>query len=131
MQTQTTESITGQIRQCNDAFEAAFVQQDSASVAALYTPDALLLPPGYAEFKGIQAVRDFWRGAMEMGVARIRLTTVEAEEHGDTATEIGNFVISSATGDTIDQGKYLVIWKRKDGRWYLHRDIWNSSQSAV
>ncbi|GAB3170309.1 YybH family protein [Telluribacter humicola] len=128
MQTQTTQSITGQIRRCNDAFEAAFTQQDSTSLAALYTPDASLLPPGAGEQKGPQAIRDFWMGAMQMGIAKARLTTIEAEELGDTATEIGNYELSSATGDAIDQGKYLVIWKRQGDRWLLHRDIWNSNK---
>ncbi|HEV7346818.1 YybH family protein [Telluribacter sp.] len=130
MQTQTTESIIGQIRRCNDAFEAAFTRQDSEALAELYTNEGSLLPPGAGELKGKQAIRDFWQGAMQLGVAKARLTTGEAEEHGDTATEIGNFVLSSATGDQIDHGKYLVIWKRQNDRWYLHRDIWNSSQSA-
>lgn len=128
MQTQTTESITRQIRQCNDAFEAAFAQQDSNRLVQLYTNDASLLPPGAGEQKGTQAIRDFWMGAMQMGVAQAKLTTTEAEEHGDTATEIGNFVLSSSTGELIDQGKYLVIWKRQGDRWLLHRDIWNSNQ---
>lgn len=99
-------------------------------MAELYTNEGSLLPPGAGELKGKQAIRDFWQGAMQLGVAKARLTTGEAEEHGDTATEIGNFVLSSATGDQIDHGKYLVIWKRQNDRWYLHRDIWNSSQSA-
>jgi hypothetical protein len=27
----------------------------------------------------------------------------------------------------IDEGKYVVVWKRVGGQWKLHRDIWTSS----
>jgi ketosteroid isomerase-like protein len=30
--------------------------------------------------------------------------------------------------DTTSQGRYVVVWKRVDGRWLLHRDTWNSSE---
>jgi uncharacterized protein (TIGR02246 family) len=129
MQAQTSESITNQLRQCNDTFEAAFARQDSAGLARLYTPGGSLLPPGTGELKGQEAIRNFWQGAMDMGVAKAKLTTVEAEEHGDTAIETGQYVLSSTSGDTLDHGKYLVVWKHQGERWYLHRDIWNTSQS--
>ncbi len=130
MQTQTSESIADQIRQCNDAFEAAFAQQDSATIADLYTEEADLLPPGADKLTGREAIANFWQGAMQMGVAKATLTTDEAEDLGDTTIETGNFSLYSATGDSLDQGKYLVIWKQRNDQWFLHKDIWNSSQSA-
>ena len=30
----------------------------------------------------------------------------------------------------MDQGKYVVIFKQVEGRWKLHRDIWNTSLPA-
>jgi ketosteroid isomerase-like protein len=33
-------------------------------------------------------------------------------------------------GQVIDNGKYVVLWRREAGQWKLHRDIWNSSQPA-
>ena len=37
-------------------------------------------------------------------------------------------LVNSATGSTVDQGKYIQIWKRSpQGYWELHRDMWNSS----
>jgi ketosteroid isomerase-like protein len=53
------------------------------------------------------------------------LEIVEAEDHGDTAVEIGRYTLSGG-GQVMDRGKYLVIWKQKDGQWQLHRDIWNT-----
>lgn len=129
MQTQLTQSIVQQLRVCNDAFEAAFPNKDSAGLAALYTPDGVLLPPGASELSGTEAIQQFWQGAMNMGVAGAKLTTVAAKEFGDTAIEQGQFVLSGADGSQLDHGKYVVIWKRQNGQWHLHQDIWNSSQN--
>lgn len=129
MQTQLTHTIEQQLRACNDAFEAAFPNKDSAGLAALYTPDGILLPPGSPELSGTEAIQQFWQGAMNMGIAGAKLTTVVAEELGDTAIERGQLVLSGADGSQLDHGKYVVIWKRMDNQWHLHQDIWNSSQN--
>ena len=47
--------------------------------------------------------------------------------HGDTAIEVGKFTLQGEGGQTVDEGKYLVVWKQADGQWKLHRDIFNSS----
>ena len=31
--------------------------------------------------------------------------------------------------DQVDEAKYIVLWKKEDGRWKLHRDIFNSNLS--
>ena len=127
---ETQSSITEQIRRCNDAFEAAFARQDSAAMARLYTEEAVLLPPGADTQKGPTAIQNFWQGAMQLGVAKATLTTAEAEDLGDTVIEVGHYTLYSAADDLLDQGKYLVVWKRQKGQWFLHQDIWNTSQSA-
>jgi ketosteroid isomerase-like protein len=30
-----------------------------------------------------------------------------------------------ADGNVVGEGRYIVIWKRTDAGWKLHRDIWN------
>ena len=65
-----------------------------------------------------------------MGIKTARLDTVEAEEYGETAIEIGKYTLSGEAGKVMDRGKYVVIWKQEGGQWKLHRDIWNSSLSA-
>tara|TARA_B100000959_G_scaffold285684_1_gene361281 strand:- start:4739 stop:4918 length:180 start_codon:yes stop_codon:yes gene_type:complete len=55
------------------------------------------------------------------------LETIEADGHGDKIIEVGKFTLEGAEGQTIDHGKYIVIWKNEDGQWKVHRDIINSS----
>jgi ketosteroid isomerase-like protein len=58
--------------------------------------------------------------------AKAALKIVETEKHGDTAIEIGLYELSSG-GQTLDKGKYVAIWKKVEGEWKMHRDIWNSN----
>jgi len=43
---------------------------------------------------------------------------------------VGTFTLKGKGGQELDAGKYIVIWKREDGQWKLHRDIFNSSLPA-
>jgi ketosteroid isomerase-like protein len=52
------------------------------------------------------------------------------EAHGDMAYEVGKLTLKGEDGTVLDSGKYVVIWKRENGQWRLHRDIWNTSMPA-
>jgi ketosteroid isomerase-like protein len=66
---------------------------------------------------------------LDAGVKDISLTTLEVEEAGNSAVEVG--VISATAPGEGDvrvtlTGKYIVVWRRDaGGNWRLHRDIWN------
>lgn len=109
------------------AFESNFNQHNAEGMARLYTEDGQLLPPGSDVVSGRDDIAAFWQQIFEMGVANAQLDTVEVEDHGETAIEVGQFTLSAADDQTIDHGTFVVIWKNVDGEWKLHRDIWNSN----
>lgn len=118
------------IRTQNSAFGEAFDRGDGAGLAALYTDDAQLLPPGGEPITGTEAIGSFWQGVMDSGVQGAQLETTELFGGGDTATEVGRYTLTGADGQTLDQGKYIVVWKNDDGQWKLHRDMWSSNAAA-
>ena len=120
-----------EIEAANKHFITAFSQGDAAALAALYTTDGQLLPPNSDFVTGPNAIKTFWQGVMDMGIKEATLETVEAEAHGETATEIGKYTMLVEGGQVADSGKYIVTWKNEQGTWKLHRDIWNSSQPAA
>lgn len=115
------------IAAANEAFVAAFQAGDAAGLAALYTPTGQLLPPNVDTMAGQAAIQAFWQGAMDMGIRSAQLEIAEVEGHGDTAIEVSNYTLCGEDGQVLDQGKYIVVWKRDGGQWKLHRDIFNSS----
>ena len=111
----------------NETFVAAVNRGDAAKMADVYTEKASLLPPNSDFVSGRSLIRGFWQGVLNMGIKGANLKTVELEEHGDSAYEVGKYALLDAKGQTLDAGKYVVIWKREQGQWKWHRDIWNSS----
>lgn len=117
----------------NRKFSDAFLRGDAAAIAALYTDDARLLPPAAPPMRGKEAIENFWRGAMGMGIKEAWLETVDVETGGELACETGQFtlVMETDAGERAEQtGKYVVVWKRAGAEWKLHVDIWNTNAPA-
>ena len=123
-------NIRGVIEEGNQQWSMAFSTGDSAALAAMYTPNAQLFPMHREIVSGIEAIQQFWQGVMASGVKGATLTTLEVDEHGDTAYEVGKYELRGEGHKVLDHGKYVVVWKRAQGQWRLHRDIWNSNLPA-
>lgn len=118
------------IEAANVQWMAKFSQGDSAGLAALYTANGQLFPTHSDMVSGTQAIAQFWQGAIHAGIKQAKLVTVEVEGHGETAYEVGTYTLMGDGDKVLDSGKYVVVWKRQNGQWKLHRDIWNTNQPA-
>jgi len=125
-----SENVRDAIAAANETFMALFGAGDAAGVAALYTASGQLLPPNAGFMVGREAIQAFWQGAMDMGIATAKIETLEVEGHGDTAIEVSTYTLHAQDGTELDAGKFIVVWKRVEGEWKLHRDIFNSSKPA-
>ena len=61
-----------------------------------------------------------------MDVKSAKLLTIDAEVLDDTVIEIGRAELATAHHTSPTVVKYVVIWKREDGAWKWHVDIWNA-----
>jgi uncharacterized protein (TIGR02246 family) len=121
------DDIRSEIEAANKMFEAAVSRSDGTGVAALYTDNGQLLPAQSDFVTGTEAIGQFWQAAFDSGVKGVSLVTVEVENHGNTAYEVGKLEILDADGKVLDHAKYVVIWKKEGTSWKLHRDIWTTS----
>ena len=114
------------IQKLNDEWAAAFNKGDAGAVAALYTADAYVLPPGAPMVKGRADIQKFWAGAMQHH-GDIKLTTLDVKPLGpDAPREIGTAILRTKGANPQDEAlKYAVVWQREDGQWKLLQDIWN------
>ena len=122
------------ILEVNQQFMDAIAAGDGEAVGELYTEDATLFAPGLDPFIGRDAIAEFFQGAINAGVTRAVLATDELSifnvpKFGKSAYEVGNYqLLAGENGDIlVDEGPYIVIWKKVFGHWMLHRDIFNSS----
>src|ERR1044071_595237 len=119
--------VRGEIDARNKELGAAFAKGDAAGVAAMYSSSAQAFPPNGPTLSGHEAIQKAWQGFVDAGFKGIELTSTEVEAYGDHADEEGTYRVIGKDGQTADVGKYIVIWKKENNQWVLHRDIWNSN----
>jgi ketosteroid isomerase-like protein len=108
----------------------AFAQRDSKAVGLLYTEDAKLMPPNEPPALGREAITKTWEGMFQLPIPILRIQADEIHGTGDVITEEGRYALVGADSQTVEAGKYLVIWKKTEAGWRAHRDIWNSDAPA-
>ncbi len=118
-----------EIEAANKEFMALFAATDSIGMANLYTQDAKLMMNGAPAVSGRASIQSALSGIMNSGISSIDLRTIGVWGTENLITEEGE--LSLFVGDTeADQGKYMVLWKKDDGKWKLFRDIFNSNLPA-
>jgi uncharacterized protein (TIGR02246 family) len=128
-----TSTVRQEIEQRNREFEGAFSLGDMNAVAALYTPEAVVMPPDAGIISGRPGIAEFWAAARAGGIRSVSLQIHDVQEAGETAYEIGTATLDmqpasgAATTATV---KYVVVWKHDAEGWRLAVDIWNSMAAA-
>lgn len=118
-------TISGATQLWADAFNSG----NAAAIAAMMSADARLFPPNGDMVEGHDAIQAFWQAFIDLGV-KGALEMTELEVGGEMAYKTGTFQILDLEGNEIDHGKFLEVWRRIDGTWQFHRDMWNSSVPA-
>ena len=115
----------GDIQALNDAFSAAAHSGDSAAMAALYAPDAMMLPPDNSVVSG-PAIGPYL-ARLEKGAANLKLTTTDVVRLSpDFIREVGVASFDTLGDKPVNiKGTYVVVWKRVGGTWKLWTDIFH------
>lgn len=119
------------IEAVNQELEAAMAAGSASRLTAIYTAKGQLLPPNTPIIQGHDNIHAYWEAVVDQGIGEAELETIELDELGETAIEIGLFVMKTTEGSIADTGKYLIVWKKEQGTWKYHRDIWSSSNAAL
>jgi uncharacterized protein (TIGR02246 family) len=119
------------IRRANADFAAnARAGNAETLVNNFYEPDAVVMAPNYPPLRGRNAIQQFWTGFLATGSVDLALTSSNVTQpSSDVAIETGRYDLSlrPASGQAIkDTGKYMVLWKKSNGRWWASDDIFNS-----
>ena len=118
------------VRAGSRAWLDAVQRGDWHAVAALYTNDAVVMPPGAPEVIGREAIEAFFRSFPQ--VVACTTEDLDVETRGDLAFVRGRYTMTMRIegSDVTDAGKYLEVRKRQpDGRWLLFRDAFSSNAS--
>jgi ketosteroid isomerase-like protein len=112
-------------------FTGALEKGDAAEAARSFTADARLSVPGIGGvLDGRQAIEKFWQGALAGGMKSLTLTLRDLEGRGDLRIETGTYAAFGANHSELGHGEYLLVWKREDGTWKIHRDYGHPTGAA-
>src|SRR5260370_1204464 len=109
----------------------------AASLAALAAcaKTAPQAPDTAADETAARAVNIAWYKAYNAGdgagVGLVDGPTSDVSVSGDLAWQWGTFKITDKSGAGVDAGKYLTVFQRKDGKWVIIRDTWNSDAAPA
>jgi ketosteroid isomerase-like protein len=126
---QTAGGMAGAFAKAARDFEAAVGRGDAAGLAALYTEDAVLMPPNHPAVNGRAAIQEFLAGMLAQGARNMKLVQTTVAGAGSNGYEVGTyeFDLGPASAPVHDKGKYIVGMKRSaSGKWLIAHDIFNS-----
>ena len=89
------------------------------------------MPPSAPAICGIEALAKDFKDTYAAGTVKSG-KFITKEVYGDAVefiTEEGVWQVFDATGKSIDQGKYLKLWKKTKDGWKILRDSFNSNHS--
>lgn len=87
-----------EIRAAYAAWDAAFGKSDAKAIGAMYTDDALFLPPSHDVLRGPAAVEKFFAGLFAAGVTAHKLELIEAQGTPDLVVAAAKWSVQSKNG---------------------------------
>ena len=111
-----------------EALTDAIKRGDAAGVAAIFTTDAKVMVQGLPTVTGRDAIQKFWQAGFRGGfIKKIRFAPSDfTGDARDLLVETGTFATLEENGNEKEQSRYLIVWKREEGQWRIHRDVINS-----
>ena len=118
------------VRAVNDSWFKAYNARDVDAISALYADDAVVSAPGMPSARGAAAIKEAFRkdiaAATKGGIANSAGTSDEVGVSGDLAWEWNTYQATDKSGKVVERGKYVTVFERRNGKWVIIRDIWNS-----
>lgn len=120
------DAARAEIARLRDNWVAAAERDDAATVAAMYTEDAVLAVPGAEPARGREAIQQMLARDFPTQ-SNLRVDSRETEVQGDLAYDFGEYtaqVTPPGGSATETSGTYVVVLRRQgDGTWKLTRHV--------
>ena len=112
------------VRDLGAKFAQAATVGDANAMAAMYAPDAILLPDNGPAVEG--NAKSYWADFVKHFSGRVELNTTSVDGRGDLAYATGTAKFTPKGAPQPLMGKWVTVQqKQSDGSWKIVVDIWN------
>jgi ketosteroid isomerase-like protein len=121
-----TESLEDKVRKAYELWDAAFARHDAKAIGALYTKDAVFLPPTptHEVIRGPGAIEQFFAGLFSAGVTEPKLELIEASGTPDLIVAAARWTARSKDNPMGGLATHQFA-KAADGRLKIKLHIFN------
>lgn len=114
----------------NEIYFQAFATGDSSLFIDRYAKDCWIMLPNSPTLCGVDAPREFFKTAYnKFGLRNGKLITIDVFGDGEEfVTEEGFWQSFDANNKLVNNGKFLVLWKKTADGWKMFRDSFNSDR---
>lgn len=126
------EKLKTEIQAMEDAFAAGEKAKDADAVAVYYADDAVSYSRNKAPSAGKAAIREsIAKGIAEDSTGQVNVyKVVDLFAEGNLVVEIGSWNTTNADGTAKDNGHYMSLFQKRDGKYVCIRDMNVSSNPA-
>jgi ketosteroid isomerase-like protein len=121
-----------ELQQFTRTFEELFYAADPVAMTSYYTDEAHLMGDGLTPLQGHEAIEQFWRAAIDRGLAAGARRTIQLHE-SHCSGELG-YALCTVTVELAGRRRAVwdtTVWRRgTDGRWRIEVDISTPLPSA-
>jgi len=119
------EQIKKEIQAKEDEFAATYNAGELKNIG-YYGDDAKVFYQNKAPLEGRQAIVDFLKSDLDSNTNIITFTTNEVfpSNDGNQVVEIGSFkVVDSSSNVGVNSGNYIVMFEKRDGKYFSVREM--------
>ena len=127
----STSADEAAITEINKKWQELIVAKDAKEISELYAEDGQMLPPNTPKAVGRTALEQAWNGFVSIPGMALTFETEKFTfaQSGDLAVEVGTYKFITGEGATqvTDIGKFIVTWRKQDGKWQILTDMFSSN----
>ncbi|MEQ1923390.1 MAG: hypothetical protein ABL952_12860, partial [Pyrinomonadaceae bacterium] len=125
-QTFDIKTVEATIDEANKVYGNRFTENEAQFYIERYTQDACIMPENMPEICGRENIRKHYYSNGENSKLKIAITPKSFIGGENAVIEIGGYEIFDDGGKSLDKGNFIATWRPENGKWKLHREIWNS-----
>ena len=113
--------VEAEVRARSKAVVAAEMSFDWETAVTFYASDVIVQPANAPQIHGREALLEQYRTFPKMIELGSTSTAIIPAASGDMAYEYGvnRFVFETPNGQVEDLGKYLAVWTKINGEWFI------------